>query len=61
MALFNPCMEFEIFLGQKFFVQVLFQVDRLDKFDYLKNPLLDLVFCFVLSSYEFLAMLEGKI
>ena len=63
MALFNPCMEFEFFWGQmssfdaigRFFpknvpsfVQVLFQVDELDKLDYLKNPSLDLKnsFCF---------------
>ena len=64
-------MEFAKFLGQMssfdalFFsqkvpssVQVLFQVDKLDKLDYLKNPLLDLIFFYV-SSYEFLPMLEG--
>ena len=42
-------------------VQVLFQVDESYKLDYLKNPSLDLKNSFCLSSYEFLAMLEGKI
>ena len=39
-------------------MQVLFQVDKSDKLDYLKNPSLDLKnsFCF-----EFLAMLKGQI
>ena len=77
MALFNPSMEFEIFLGQMSSFDALWKCHLVIFSQVLQAPSkcfykwinwIDLriprwiwKILFVLSSYEFLAMLEGKI
>ena len=58
MALFDPCMEFEIFLGQMASFEALLKCHSLT---ISKIPQRILKILFVYGFYEFLAMLEGKI